>query len=138
MAEIKLVGSKFLKLSAERNRDFNGKITLKTNIKKKSLEKTKGSKDTLTLHYGFEADYGELGRVDIEGLLYLSGDSKTLKELQKNFKGKDIDSKEQLAITNLILQKASIKALQLEDELGMPAHIKLPSISPKKWFFDFK
>jgi len=38
------------------------------------------------------------------------------------------ENEESLAITNIILQKASIKALELEEELGLPPHIRLPSV----------
>ena len=31
-----------------------------------------------------------------------------------------------------ILRKSNIKALQLEDEFGLPAHFKLPSLTVKK------
>ena len=35
-------------------------------------------------------------------------------------------------ITNMIIQKASIKAFELEEELGLPIHISLPQMQIKK------
>lgn len=132
MTNLKLVGSKFLKVSAERSPDFSGKLEVKTNIKLDSLEKVKESKDALRLDYTFEVNYGDLGKIDIKGILFLTGDSKTVKELLKVQKEKKYDSPEYVAITNLIIQKASIRALELEEELGLPIHIKLPEFSIKK------
>lgn len=128
---LKLAGSKFTKISAERNTEFNGKLEIKTNIKIISLEKHKETKDILKLLYNFEINYNELGRILIEGILFLSGGSKTIKELLKIQKDKKYESPEYVAITNLIIQKASIKAFELEEELGLPIHIKLPTLSIK-------
>ena len=131
MMNLKLVGSKFTKINAERNPEFNGKLEIKTNIKNISLENNKETKDILKLIYNFEIDYNELGKILIEGLLFLSSDSKTIKELLKIQKDKKYKSPEYITITNLIIQKASIKAFELEEELGLPIHIKLPTLSVK-------
>lgn len=128
---LKLVGSKFTKINAERNPEFNGKLEIKTNIKNISLENNKETKDILKLIYNFEIDYNELGKILIEGILFLSSDSKTIKELLKIQKDKKYKSPEYITITNLIIQKASIKAFELEEELGLPIHIKLPTLSVK-------
>ena len=132
MANLKLAGSRFTKLNVERNMEFNGKVEMTTNIKITSLEKHKEAKDTITITYTFEVDYTELGKLSVEGLLFLSGDSKTIKELLKSQKEKQFDNQEYIGITNLIMQKASIKAFELEEELGLPIHIKLPTVSAKK------
>jgi len=132
MANLKLAGSRFTKIEAERKPDFSGKLEMKTNIKVNSMEKHKDVKDTIKLSYTFEVNYMELGNVSIEGILFISGDSKSVKELLKIQKDKKYDSPEYIGITNLIIQKASIKAFELEEELGLPIHIKLPSLSLKK------
>ena len=132
MANLKLIGSKFTKLSAEQNQNFNGKITLDTNIKIKNLEKTEELKDTLKISYNFEVNYGELGGVIIDGTLFISTNSKLIKDLLKSWNNKKFDTPEHIQITNLIIQKASIKAFELEEELGLPIHIRLPTINPKK------
>ena len=131
MTNLKLIGSKLVKINAERNPEFNGKLEIKTNIKINSLEKTKEIKDTLKLSYNFEIDYNELGKILIEGILFLSGDSKTIKELIKTQKDKKYNTPENIMLTNLIIQKASIKAFELEEELNLPVHIKLPTLSIK-------
>ncbi len=130
--DLKLVGSRLIKINAERNLDFNGKLEIKTDIKINTLDKIKETKDTIKLSYDFKINYGELGEIFIEGILFLSGDTKTIKNLLKIQKEKKYESPEYVAITNLIIQKASIKAFALEEELGLPIHIKLPTLSIKK------
>ena len=132
MANLKLVGSKLSKVSAERNSDFSGKLEMKTNIKIDNIEKIKEPKDTIKISYSFDVKYGELGNINISGNLFLAGDQKIIKELLRIQRDKDFESPEYITITNLIIQKASIKAFELEEELGLPLHIKLPSLSLKK------
>lgn len=133
MINLKLIGSRLSKVSAERNPDFSGKLSMKTNVKIKDMEKIKDPKDTIKLNYSFEVDYGELGKIDILGNLFLTGDtSKAVKDLLKLHKDKNYETEEYIAITNLIIQKASIKAFELEEELGLPIHIKLPTLTFKK------
>ena len=132
MKNLKLIGSKIIKIEAERNTEFNGELNIKTNVKINSFEKIKEIKDSLKILYEFEVNYGELGEIKIKGHLFLSGEQKTIKELLKIQKNKEYNSPEYISITNLIIQKASIKAFELEEELNLPIHIKLPTISLKK------
>ena len=131
MVELKLAGSRFVKINAERNVDFDGKIEIKTNIKINSLDKIKDAKDALKLNYTFEVDYKELGKIELEGILFLSGDSKTIRDLLKIQKDKKYESPEYIGLSNVIIQKASIKTFELEEELGLPIHIKLPTLTLK-------
>ena len=132
MTGIKLIGSKITKINAERSPNFDGKLEIKTNIKIQNLEKIKEAKDTLKIEYIFEIDYSDLGKISIEGTIFLSSDPKKIKELIKLQKDKNLNTPEYIAITNLIIQKASIKAFELEEELGLPIHIKFPQINFKE------
>jgi len=132
MTNLKLVGSRFAKIDAERNHDFSGKLEMSTNIQIKDIDPIKDSKETIKVTYLFEIDYKELGKVSIEGNLFLSGDEKTIKELLKNQKNKKYETPTHIAITNAIIQRASVKAIEIEEELMLPIHIKLPTLSIKK------
>ena len=132
MEELRLAGSKILKIEAERNPEFSGQVTMETNIKLSGVESIKEMKDTLKASYTFEVNYADLGKVKIEGQLFIKTTSKIAKELQKSIKDKKYDSPENIAITNLIIQKASIKAFEIEEELGLPIHIRLPTVEFKK------
>ena len=102
MAEIKLVGSRITKILGERNPDFSGKLEINTNIKIKDMDKVKDSKDTLKIDYELSIDYKELGKISIDGMLFISTDSKTMKEIQKSWKDKKLDTEEQVIVTNMI------------------------------------
>jgi len=132
MAEIKLIGARFSKIYGERKPEFSGKLEIGTNIRLIGIDKLKDTKDSLKVDYELVADYKELGNISVAGTIFLSTDSKTVKEIQKSWKDKKFETEEQVQITNLIMKKASIKAFELEDELGLPIHIQLPSLSLKK------
>ena len=129
---IKLIGSKFTRLEASRNPDFSGKVSMTNEIKILSIDFVKESKENVKMNYSYKIEYSGLGHVYLEGSLFMTSDPKTLKNIVKTFEDKDFESTEQIAVTNLIVQKASIKAMQLEDEFGLPVHVRIPAISIKK------
>ncbi|MCK4650493.1 hypothetical protein KAT36_04660 [Candidatus Pacearchaeota archaeon] len=132
MENIKLIGAKILEIDAKKNPNFTGKLELKTNIEINSLEKVEKHKDTIKITYIFEINYGDLGKIKIKGELFLLIDPKTIKTIFKNYENKEYNTPEYITITNSVIQKASIKALELEEELGLPIHIKLPKLSIKE------
>ena len=131
MSEIKLMGSRIVKLSGERNETYDGEIKVTTNMSLVSTELVKDAKDILKIYYRFEADYGGLGRVVVDGALFVSSDSKTLKDIQKDSKAQKMNGPNQVLIANLILQKASLRCFEMEEELGLPIHIRLPTLKLK-------
>lgn len=132
MADMRLIDSKFVKIDAFRDPNFSGKLELSTNIQINSIEKSEKSKEMLKINYNFEVNYKTLGKITLNGILFVLSDNKTIKTILKNKEDKKYDTPEYLTITNLIIQKASIKAFELEEELNLPIHIKLPTLSAKK------
>tara|TARA_Y100000310_G_scaffold345856_1_gene471528 strand:+ start:11144 stop:11545 length:402 start_codon:yes stop_codon:yes gene_type:complete len=132
MAKISLVGSKFTKIFATKNPDFSGKLSMKTNIKVTSIEAIKEAKEAIKISYEFQIEYPKLGEIELRGNLFITTDQKTIKSLQKSWKDKKFENEEYMMITNLINQKATLKALELEEEIGLPIHIKLPTLNYKK------
>lgn len=129
MGEIKFVGSRILSINANKSKKVGNKEGIKVKIENIVPSFSKETKEILEVSYSFEVNYGSLGMVEIKGEVYLSSDEASLKKIQESFKNKGKLSKEQSNLTNLIFQKASLKALKIEDELGLPPHIKLPVLS---------
>ena len=128
--EIKLASFHYLKLNGERKENFDGELRIAPNINIKSIDKFDSDKkqDVVKIVFSFEVDYGELGKINLEGFMLLIVDSKTLKDVVDGWKAKKLDNEINLTIINVIMQKASIKAIQLEDELGLPSHIQIPRL----------
>jgi len=129
--DIKLLGSNFSEITGKRNLEFSGNVTINSNINISSLEELKNSKNSLKVVYSINIDYADLGKITIAGNLFISSDEKTIKSLIDSRKENKANTEENIALTNLILKKASLKAFELEEDLGLPLHIKLPSLEVK-------
>ncbi|MFZ5955109.1 MAG: hypothetical protein ACOYT4_01685 [Nanoarchaeota archaeon] len=129
MKQIKLVGFTITKINAEKNPGFNGDIKIKPDIKVISIEKYKLElikTDGLKINFLFSVDYGQLGKLIIEGYLILLPEAKELKEILNKWKDEKIEDNVQVLILNLILQRCSLKALQIEEDMTLPLHIQMP------------
>lgn len=127
--DIKLAAVNFYKVSAERNPNFKEQVSVKPTINISNIEEYKPSKnDACKVDFNFGISYGDLGKVELSGAIFLTMDSKTLKETLKSWKDKKVDNETNLLILNIIMQKASLKALQLEEDLGLPPHVSLPRL----------
>jgi len=128
--EIKLIGFKYNKLIVERNEEAKGELKIIPNINIQSIEqfKAESKQDILEVKFNFNIDYTSLGKIELTGRMLLSTDSKTLKDALEGWKNKKLDNKINIVILNVIMQKASIKALQLEEEMNLPPHIQLPRL----------
>jgi hypothetical protein len=127
--DIKLVAVNFYKVSAEKNPEFKDKISIKPSINISNIDSYKaGKSEACKVDFSFGISYGDLGKVALEGAIFLTMDAKDLKETLKGWKDKKLDNEMNLIILNVIMQKASLKALQLEDELGLPPHVSLPRL----------
>src|SRR3989344_8539990 len=131
--DIKLLNFNFTKISIERAQKFTGSLEIKSDINIKNVEKQRNDlikEDSLKIDFSFVIDYGELGRVAMDGFLSLLLDSKSTKDLLSEWKDKSIEkpSEIKMVVLNLILQKCSLRALQLEDEMGLPLHIQMPKL----------
>lgn len=127
--DLRLLGLNFSKIEAEKNSNYNGKLEIKQNINVETIEKFKpelAKQDTLKIKFSFEVDYGELGKINLKGTMFLSLDPKSLKEILKQWEAKKLSKEFSLVAFNIIFQKASLKALQFEEELGLPPHVQLP------------
>lgn len=105
---MKLLTLKYVKIDAQRDIEYSGKIEVKQNIKIKSIEKYKSinsREESVKVIYNFEVNYGDLGHVIIEGLMFLSMDTKTQKNLIKNYENKKMDEIENITLMNIIIQK---------------------------------
>ncbi len=129
--DIKLGAFRLLKQSVERTEDFKGQLKITPNINIKSIEKFKSEnskQESIKVDFKFEVDYNGLGNVSLEGRMFLIADSKIIKEVVDGWKDKKLDNEVNLVILNVIMQKASVKALELEDEIGLPFHVQLPRL----------
>ena len=132
---MKIVGFNLEKISAERKQEITGKTEIKQNINLGDIEKFKapmGKDELARMEFTFLIDYSEKGKVEIKGHLILLPEKDELKKILKQQKSKNLPQGFKVGLINFIMSKCNIKALNVEDELGLPLHVPMPKLTPKQ------
>ena len=137
---MRLLGFNFNKISGERMKSISEELKITSNIDIISIEKANSEllkskdQDLFSVKFKYVVDYHpEIAVVEIQGGMALSLNSKQGKELLKKWKdNKQIPEEIKIPLFNIIIQKSSIKALQLEDEMTLPAHIPFPRLTKQE------
>ncbi len=131
---MKIAGFNFKKISVERldgkkeNIKINTKIDIPV-IKSLKPEFLKTKDELLQIDFTYVVDYEpNFAKIEFIGNLIVALDSKTAKEILKNWKKKEMPDELRLSLFNIILRKSNIKALELEDEMNLPLHIPFPPL----------
>lgn len=135
---MQVLGFNFTKIQAERFLDAkptkNHKIN--SNIEFTNVEKEKAeilNTDLLKLSFKLNLIFDpKMGELNFEGAILIKAEDSKTKEIMKQWKDKKISEDVKVPLLNLILNKCTLKALQLEDELGLPKHINIPKLQIKK------
>jgi hypothetical protein len=137
----RIIGFNFTKVSAEKSQAFkSSKIDINTNIEftkveKETLELLKGGEAT-KISFNFSINYGDEkkpeAKIGFEGLIVLTADEKETNDIYQSWKNKQLPQQTQIPLFNIILKKSAARALQLQDELNLPSHVRIPQIQPKQ------
>lgn len=132
---MRLIGFNFTKISIERLKDSVNNLKFNTKIDIRSIEPLKSdffrTKDeTIKIIFNYSVLYEpEFAKLDLTGQIILSVDPKIAREVLKGWKDKQTSEEFRIFLFNIILTKSNVKALQLEEELGLPFHVPLPSLN---------
>ncbi len=135
---MKIIGFNFQKISAEKFKELSEGFKMNTKIDISSIESInsdflKTKEDLIKISFVYSISYdSDFAKIDLAGSFILSVEPKIAKEILKGWKDKKTSEEFRLFIFNMILRKSNVKALQLEDELLLPYHIPLPSLSKSK------
>ena len=139
---MQVVGFNFTKVSAEKATDFEKGGSINTHIEFTDQHKEKSElikdKDITKLIFKYAVNYEDKdkkerkqGEITFEGILLLSTEKDETKNFQKSWKKKEIPKEFTASLYNFILKRCSIKALHMEDDIGLPAHLPLPQVRRK-------
>ncbi len=131
---MKIIGFNIHKLSIERKNLASGEIKLqnKLDISDITTEEVPISKSpALKFEFSFEINYEpKIAHLEITGSVLALDDDNEGKEILKQWKAKkEYSHDSKIAILNFIMSKCNLKALQMEDELGLPLHLPFPKIT---------
>jgi len=129
---MRLVGFNFTKINIEKfsNKGKNLKINTKIDIPEIKTIKSdffKIKEEIIQIKFSYNINYNpDIAKIELAGDLLLAVESKLAKDILKQWKDKEMSEDFRIDLFNIILRKSSLKALQLEDEMNLPAHISLP------------
>jgi hypothetical protein len=131
---MRVVGFNLSKITAEKLKDsaeslkFNTKIDIPSIAPFKS-DFLKSKDELLAVEFVYTVLYEpEFAKIEFKGSIVLSVEPKVAREILKGFKDKISSDDFRVFILNIIFRKANIRALQIEDELGLPPHIPLATL----------
>ncbi len=135
---MRVVGFSFEKINVERFADkteslkYNTKINI-SNIEtlKSDIIRTKDEILKISFNYGvaYEPNYA---KIELTGSLLFAVEPRAARDILREWQEKKTSEDFRLLVLNTIIRKASIKALQLEEDLGLPPHIPFPSLKKQE------
>jgi hypothetical protein len=136
---MRLVGFNFKKINIEKLSDsfkevkINSKINI-SNIEVLKTEALQEKEGVIQINFTYHVDYNpDIAKIELGGRVLLVTNKEQTIEIEEMWKNKKMSEEFRISLFNIILRKANIKALELEEEINLPLHIPLPTLKkPKK------
>jgi len=135
---MRVLGFNFDKISIEKLKDRPKDLKISTNIdvadiKELKTDLLKTKEELVNVRFAYTVKY-EPGYavLNLKGTITLSLDEKLSKDVLKEWKKKQMPEGFRTVLFNIIMRKAAVRSLQLEDEMNLPLHLPLPTIRTEK------
>ena len=135
---MKIIGFNFDKINIEKLPGKAENLEVKTNIdiseiKEVKSESTSMKEDFLGVGFTFNVNYEpDFARINLSGKVLFAVEPKLSKNILKQWKDKKMPEDFRILLFNVILRKANLKALQLEEEMNLPLHVPMPSLKKQE------
>lgn len=134
-----IVGFSFDKILGEKSNPVDGQVKVKRdllikNIKKEEISLGPKKKDELLrCDFEFSVKYDpKIGEIIVAGHMLFKDEPAELKKIFDLWKKKkELPADLTTLLLNTALIRSSIKALGISQEVGLPPHMQLPTVSPK-------
>jgi hypothetical protein len=131
---MKIAGFSIKKISAERINPIKGNLEVKQGLNIDDIQKEQiniSEKPAIRFDFTFSIDYSpNFAKIEVKGAIIAIDDKDEAKDIFKDWKKKKFDHQVKLPLFNFIMDKCNIKALELEEEIGLPFHIPFPKLAP--------
>ncbi len=133
---MRILGLNIHGIMAERKSALTGKIEINNNINIDNIQKEEASlsnKPLLKFDFTYKLTYGaNLAVVEMKGAVMVIDENDQSKEILKEWKNKKFNHNFKFDLLNFIVEKCSIRALELEEDINLPPHIQFPKIVPSE------
>ena len=131
---MKLIDFRVKKISGEKTGESLEGTKINTNIDISEVDEVKsgvfkGKEQILEIKFKYDLDYApDYAKISFEGILLVGVDFKLSRDILKEWKEKKLPDDFKIDLLNLIIRKSGVRALQLEEDLNIPYHMKFPSL----------
>lgn len=131
---MQIIGFNLTSMYIEKFENIKGKFKVSSSMNIKDIKEEKVSPVQNQSIVKLEFEYGliyetKLAEIKFKGIMLLMGGSDETKNLTSEWKKKNRLLEEfKIRIYNTIFHKCNLKALELEDDFGLPPHIQLPRL----------
>ncbi len=132
------MGFNFRKISVEKFSDSLKDLKLNTkihidNISPIESKILKDEEDLIKVTFTYNIDYDpDIAKIELGGNLLLAIEKTLSKGILEGWKERKMSEDFRIMLFNLILRKANIRALELEDQMNLPLHIPLPTLKKQE------
>ena len=130
---MRVIGFNFKGISSEKKKEVTNPLSINTDINIKEIKKQEvelfPEKEIYSFDYEFKINYEDHAEINFKGIiLALFDDKKIEKELEEKWKNHEIPENVKIPIMNTIFSRCNLKAMQLEEDLGLPSHLPTPRV----------
>lgn len=136
---MKIIGFNFDKINIEKLPGKTEKnLEVKTNIDILEIKEIKSEsaimkENFIGVQFIFNVNYDpDFAKINLSGNVLFAINSKLSKDILKQWKDKKMPEDFRILLFNVILRKANLKALELEEEMNLPLHIPMPSLKKQE------
>lgn len=133
-----IVGFNFDKIMVDKLGPIKGRVQVKNNMAIKNVEQQelmlgKKKEEVLKFSFEFSSKYEpNIGLISIKGHILFMDEANEVKKIMDSWKKKKFIPQDLMTyLLNTVLVRCNIKTLVLANDVNLPPHIKLPTISPK-------
>jgi hypothetical protein len=129
-----IIAFNFDRMLVAKLKDVEGPLSMKPDLNLKDIKKKElPVGEVLQMDFEFKLVYDpKFAELELGGYFYYLGDKKEIDGIENEWKKKKKLGNQELMTTfvNTILLKCNLQALLLEKEIGLPLHLRLPSVAP--------
>ena len=136
---MKIIGFNFDKINIEKLPGKTEKnLEVKTNIDIPEIKEIKSEsaimkENFIGVQFIFNVNYDpDFAKINLSGNVLFAINSKLSKDILKQWKDKKMPEDFRILLFNVILRKANLKALELEEEMNLPLHVPMPSLKKQE------
>ena len=130
---MRIIGFNLTKILVQKQEKSEERLQINQNINIKDITEEKipiTENKALKISFNLIVEYSNnYAKIEFEGTILVLAEKDELKKILESWKSKKIIEQIRVPLFNFIMDRCNIKALQLEDELGLPFHVPMPKLT---------